>query len=71
MSTSYETLFDILQKGRYEYFPPYNRCLVGIAHRPQNGLAVEKLLILYYPTAMYYFVKKGNTQLVNRLENAY
>jgi hypothetical protein len=31
-------------------------------------LAVEKQLLLYYPTAMYYFVKKGNTQLANQIE---
>jgi hypothetical protein len=68
-STSYETLFDMLQKGRFEYFP---RSIIEVwqelAHRPHHGLAVEKQLLLCYPTAMYYFVKKDNTQLANQIE---
>ena len=63
-SSTYEALFDMLQKRRFEYFP---RSVIEIwqelAVHSQQGFSVENHLLLHYPTALYYFVKKDNVQL--------
>lgn len=68
-STSYEGLFDMLQKQRFEYFP---RSVIEIWQEldshPQLDLSAEQQLLLHYPTAMYYFVKKGNVALARNIE---
>lgn len=66
-TSSYEALFSMLGNGRIDYFP---RSITEIwdevdLHRDQ--LAVEPGIVLHYPTAMYFFVRKGNDQLATDL----
>ena len=68
-STTYNSLFTMLQVGRFDYFP---RSVIEIwdeakAYRKQ-GSVIEKSLILYYPTAFYFFVNKHNKALGNAIE---
>lgn len=68
-STTYEGLFDMLIRNHIQYFP---RALMEVelelnAH-PNQGLAIESQLVLHYPTALYFFVNKKNTELASDLE---
>lgn len=60
----YHTLFEMLASGRVDYFP---RGVVEaydeLRAHPDLGLAVEPTLLIRYPTALYFFVHKGNKQL--------
>ncbi|MDP5132652.1 MAG: transporter substrate-binding domain-containing protein [Paraglaciecola sp.] len=68
-STNYDRLFEMLQKGRFEYFPrSITEVWLELSQRPEQQLAAEKKLLLYYPTAMYYFVKKDNNKLANDIQ---
>ena len=65
----YESLFSLLQQGRFDYLPrAINEPWEELAARPDMGLMVEQGLLLYYPTAEYFFVNKKNTALAERLE---
>lgn len=68
-STTYEGLFDMLARNHIHYFP---RSLLEIElelnSHPHHGLAMESHLALHYPTALYYFVNKNNTELAQDLE---
>ncbi|MEE4249168.1 MAG: hypothetical protein V2I38_01110 [Alcanivoracaceae bacterium] len=65
----YESLFSLLQQGRFDYLPrAINEPWEELAARPDMGLMVEEGLLLYYPTAEYFFVNKENTVLAERLE---
>lgn len=61
-------LFDMLRKGRAVGFP---RSVVEISaemndHQPE--LAIDPHLVLYYPSAVYFFVNKANQPLANAVE---
>lgn len=61
---SYEGLFQMLSRGRYDYFP---RAVTEIwneadTHR-ELGLVVEPTVVLHYPTALYFFVNKKDAAL--------
>lgn len=65
----YASLYKGLNKGLYDYFPrsvlePWTELQT---HQYAN-LVVEKQHLLYYPTAMYYFVQKDNQVLAQRIE---
>ncbi|MCC1496117.1 transporter substrate-binding domain-containing protein [Alcanivorax sp. 1008] len=65
----YDSLFRLLQKGRFDYLPrAINEPWDDLASRTDMGLAVEEGLLLYYPTAEYFFVNSQNTELATRLE---
>lgn len=68
-ASSYDALFEMLQKDRFEYFP---RSIIEVWQelelRPQYSFTVENRLLLHYPTAMYYFVKKNNHALAAEIE---
>lgn len=55
-SSSYEGLFRMLERGRIDYFP---RSIMEVdaelAQHPRQGLVIAPQLMLYYPTASYYF----------------
>ncbi len=62
-------LFDMLRKGRAVGFP---RSVVEISaemndHQPE--LAIDPHLVLYYPSAVYFFVNKANQPLANAVEH--
>jgi hypothetical protein len=65
----FDSLFDMLQAGRFDYFP---RSVMEVwdeqkAHAGK-GLVVEQTLVLHYPTAYYFFVNKKNTALASTIE---
>lgn len=65
----YDSLFQQLQQGQFDYLPrAINEPWQELAARPELGLMVEEGLLLYYPTAEYFFVNKKNTVLAERLE---
>lgn len=66
---SRESLYKMLLGKRFDYFP---RGITEIVAEndliPDRGLMIEPHLILYYPSAMYFFVNKQNRELAGRLE---
>lgn len=65
----YDNLFTQLEQGQFDYLPrAINEPWQELAARPDLGLMVEEGLLLYYPTAEYFFVNKKNTALAERLE---
>ncbi len=68
-NTSYEGLFRMLEAKRFDYFP---RSVIEIWDE-QNAfgledLEIEKGVILYYPTAFYFFVNKEDRTLARAIE---
>ena len=64
----YSNLFYMLEGERFDYFPraihePWSE----IAGLPELNLVVEKKIMLVYPFAMYFFVKKDNQILHDKL----
>lgn len=68
-SVDFEKLFPMLRAGRFDYFPrAANEAWAELAAHPDEGLAVEKGLILVYPAPLYFFVGYHNPALHRRLE---
>ena len=68
-TVDYDSLFRMLQLGRFDYLPrAVNEPWEELALRPGRGLAVEEGLMLYYPTAEYFFVHRDNDALAERIE---
>jgi hypothetical protein len=68
-AVDYDGLFRMLQLGRFDYLPrAINEPWEELALRPGRGLAVEEGLMLYYPTAEYFFVHRDNNALADRIE---
>jgi hypothetical protein len=64
------SIIPMLVAGRVDYFPRgINEAWVELnANRAKYpGLAVEQDLALFYPFPVYFFVKKGNTLLADRI----
>ena len=67
-SPTYEGLFVMLQKGRIDYVPrSIAEVTPELAHHPGMHLAIEKHLLLHYPSALYFYVNKRNTALAKAL----
>lgn len=67
-SVEYENLFRMLHAGRFDFLPrAINEPWQEVQARSDLGLDVEADLLLYYPTANYFFVNKGNFALAERL----
>ncbi|MDF1780875.1 MAG: transporter substrate-binding domain-containing protein [Alcanivoracaceae bacterium] len=67
-NTTYEHLFEMLQAGRFDFFPrALNEPWEEVSARPELNLAVESRLLLYYPTANYFFFQRNNTALADRV----
>lgn len=68
-ATGYDRLFRMLSAGRFDYF---SRGLYQIAGEvglfPQLDLAIEQTLMLAYPNHVYFFVRREDEQLAERLE---
>lgn len=63
-SVKYQNLFHMLDGGRFDYFPraahePWSE----VKAHPELGLAVEKKLLLVYPYAMYFYLRKDSLEL--------
>ena len=68
-SPSYLPLFKMLTAKRFDYFP---RGLYEIwneenVHKDE-GIIIEKNIMLYYPAPFYFFVNKDNAALASRIE---
>lgn len=64
-----ESLFRMLSAKRFDYFPRgISEAWYELMTREDTNLAVEDKLLLYYPTAMYFFVNKNNEALAQRIE---
>jgi len=66
---SYHSLFSLLQRKRFDYFPrgvhePWHEI---IAHKDKN-LVVEEKLLLRYPAPFFFFVSNNNTALHQRIK---
>ncbi len=61
--------YRMLAAKRFDYFP---RGILEITEEQafidQNQLQLEPQLLLYYPSALYFFVNRNNEQLARRLE---
>ncbi|MDF2177247.1 hypothetical protein P2G88_03195 [Aliiglaciecola sp. CAU 1673] len=69
-STSFDSLFNMLKSKRGVLFP---RSVLEIwwekrHYQGDSSLAIEKDLVLHYPSAMYFFVNKTNTELADTLD---
>ena len=61
-TSNYESLFKMLENQRLDYVP---RAISEVWDEldKHQGLAVEPTLALHYPTAIYFFVRKGEHRL--------
>ncbi|MES2318968.1 MAG: transporter substrate-binding domain-containing protein [Pseudomonadota bacterium] len=62
-TTNYESLFNMLENGRIDYFPRSVTEIWAELDLYPRKLMVEPSIVLHYPTAIYFFVRKGNTRL--------
>lgn len=67
----YPNLFYMLEGGRFDYFPraihePWRE----IENNKALNLTVEPNILINYKLPMYFFIKKGNVALANRLSAA-
>lgn len=62
-------LYRMLAAQRFDYFP--RGALEITEEQPlisAYGLTIEKTLLIYYPSVLYFFVSKDNVELAQRLE---
>lgn len=67
-TNEYKTMFTMIEKGRVDAFP---RSVIEIDNELAtlaNNLAVAPDVMLYYPTAEYFFVAQDNIQLAAAIE---
>jgi len=62
-TTNYVSLFSMLERQRIDYFPRSVTEAWSEAAQYQQRLMVEPSIVLRYPSAIYFFVRKGNEQL--------
>lgn len=60
---SYEVLYRMLETGNIDYFPRSVTEIWGELKLHQDALMVEPSVVLRYRTAVYFFVRKGDTRL--------
>lgn len=65
-SPTYEGLFGMLRDQHIDYFPrAATEAVRELDRHPGMGLAIERHLLLHYPSALYYFVRPGNRLLAD------
>jgi hypothetical protein len=62
-TSNYDSLFSMLESGRIDYFPRSVTEIWAEYELYQRRLAVEPSVVLHYPAAVYFFVRKNNTRL--------
>lgn len=62
-TTNYDALFSMLESDRIDYFPRAVTEIWNEVDTSQQRLVVDPMLMLRYQTAIYFFVRKGNTRL--------
>ena len=64
-----ESLFRMMGAKRFDYFPRgISEAWFELLQRTDSNLAVEENILLYYPSAIYFFVNKENEGLAQRIE---
>lgn len=68
-SYEFESLFRMLGAGRFDYFP---RSMMEIWNEfdvhQEMDIAIDKHIVIHYPAAFYFYVKKGNKELAAVLQ---
>lgn len=68
-TTNTDTLFELLSKGRIDYLP---RSVVEIWNEQEvlgnANVTIDQHIALYYPTAVYFFVRKDDKELYSAIE---
>lgn len=71
-TTSYEALFHMLQKNRFDLFP---RSVIEIWQELEAysnyGISVDPYIVIQYPYAAYYFVNKNEEALAKEIETGF
>jgi len=68
-ATTYDGLFNMLKAGRFDYFPRgVTEAWLELKTKGASTLMVEKRVLLYYPSPVYFFVNLENTTLAKRIE---
>jgi hypothetical protein len=62
-TSNYDALFSMLESERIDYFPRAVTEIWSELAMHENTLAVAPGVVLRYPTAVYFFVRKDNTRL--------
>jgi hypothetical protein len=66
--SDFEGLFGMLSKGRFDYFP---RSILELdydySQHKNFNIAIDPHIIIRYPTAFYFYVRKENTELAQQL----
>jgi hypothetical protein len=63
-------LFEMLNKNRLDYFPrSVQEIWIEAACKSALNLVIEPNIALHYPTAKYFFVRRGNLALANAIES--
>jgi ABC-type amino acid transport substrate-binding protein len=69
---AYATTFKMLKRKRFLYFP---RSMSEIWNEQENekndGIVVEKDLLIQYPITYFYYVRKGNITLANDIKSGF
>ncbi|WP_170245024.1 substrate-binding periplasmic protein [Pararhodospirillum oryzae] len=66
---NYDSLFTMLRDGRFDYFPRgLNEAWAELAAHPDDGLAVERGILLRYRTTSYFFTRQDDSALAGRIE---
>lgn len=68
-STSYLSLFDMLQKGRIDYFPrSLAEVWIELERFSDKAITLDEHVMLHYPVASYFFVSRQNVELGKVIE---
>lgn len=70
-SSNYEGLFMMLRTKRFDYFPRgVNEAFDELKSRGDQfrDIEIEKKIALYYPFPVYFFVRKDNSAIAQRIE---
>jgi hypothetical protein len=68
-TSNYASLFSMLESERIDYFPRAISEIWTELELYQDQLTVEPTIVLHYPTAIYYFVRKGNAKLAEDIRS--
>jgi hypothetical protein len=68
-TANYEALFNMLDKGRFDFFPRGATEIWREIDLYKDQLMVEPNLALRYPSAIYFFVRKADTRLADDIGN--
>ncbi len=68
--SKYQSLFDMLNAKRFDYFPRGVNEVLGEFKQQKaklNGLAIEQHLAIYYPYPVYFFLSKHDKKIADQI----